>query len=96
MLNVVVSPDYSGAHGVNILRNLRESMKQALQEERWLDLQSLDRTCSAVVARVLECEDRDFEGLQLELTILKSIYWQALAECKERAGGPDAIEILKR
>lgn len=95
MLKAVESLRYDGAHGVAILTQLRTAMLKALISEDWLELQRLDRTCSAVVARVLECPERDFEGLQVELTVLKSIYWQALSECKERAGGPDAIELLR-
>lgn len=94
MLKVVEPLRYDSEHGVAILTQLRKAMLKALICEDWLELQRLDRTCSAVVARVLECPERDFEGLQVELTVLKSIYWQALSECKERAGGPDAIELL--
>lgn len=95
MLKAVEPLRYDSEHGVEILTQLRKAMLKALISEDWLELQRLDRTCSAVVARVLECPDRDFEGLQVELTVLKSIYWQALSECKERAGGPDAIELLR-
>jgi len=95
MLSLVVNPSYSGSAGVKILSALRQSMNEALQAENWLELQHLDRTCSAVVARVLATSDRDYEGLQLELTVLKAIYWQALSECKTRLGGPDAMKLLK-
>lgn len=95
MLQIVENPSYDGAEGVRVIAQLRKSMCAALKAENWLELQRLDKTCSAVVAKVLACENRDFDGLQLELTILKSIYWQALSECQERAGGPDAIEILQ-
>ena len=95
MLKVVEPLRYDGTYGVEILAELRAAMLKALVTENWLELQRLDKTCSAVVSRVLECPNRDFEGLQVELTVLKSIYWQALSECQERAGGPDAIELLQ-
>lgn len=82
-LALVPEPDYAGAGGIEQIDSLRRQLRAALRGEDWQRVRELDRSCAALVDRVLNAHCGDSAALARELTELKSLYAELIDRCQD-------------
>lgn len=83
-LAVIPTPDYSGAAGISELHAMQLAMLAALESQDWLAVKRLDKSCAALVDKVIAANIHDPRSLLAPLGELKIIYRSLLWHCHEK------------
>lgn len=81
-LRLVESPNYSGLEGVLHVRTLQHELNSALAAGDWHKVRRLDRSCGAVVDKLITANEGDAQAIANALGELKSVYANLIARCK--------------
>jgi flagellar protein FliT len=84
-LQLVSEPDYRGASGLVLLRELQRDITAALHAEDWLRVRELDRSCASLVERLIAANPDDLSILVLALSELKGVYANLIQRCQHEA-----------
>lgn len=83
-LVMVASPNYQASAGLAQVRDLQQALVTALKHQNWLEVQRLDRSCAALIEKVISANRDDSETLFLALNELKSVYSCLINRCQEK------------
>lgn len=81
---IVSRPDYKGDAGVQQVRNLQQALVAALKQQDWIAVQRLDRSCAALIDKVIAANRCDGASLVLALSELKGVYSNLIDGCQEK------------
>ena len=81
-LQLVARCDYSGAEGLQQIRELQVAMEIAVAADDWQQIRHLDRACSLAMERVIQASTGDLTALKTTLQELKGTYLQLIMKCK--------------
>jgi hypothetical protein len=81
---IVSRPDYKGDAGVQQVRNLQQALVVALKQQDWIAVQRLDRSCAALIDKVVAANRCDGATLVLALSELKGVYSNLIDGCQEK------------
>lgn len=82
-LHSVSAPDYEGVAGIMYLRELRQSLLFAVNEEDWNAVRRLDQTCAVLIDKVISANRGDPINLVLALRELKDVYAGMIDRCQQ-------------
>lgn len=83
-IKILETPNYVGAAGVEQVRALQSALVFALEQQRWLEVQRLDKTCAALVNRVVAANGNNAAALIEVLSELKGVYSHLLNGCEAK------------
>ncbi|MDQ2078105.1 hypothetical protein [Marinimicrobium sp. ABcell2] len=84
-LQLAAEPDYRGAPGLALLRQMQRDIISALQAEDWLRVRELDRSCAALVEKIVAANGDDPSTLVQALSELKGVYANLIQQCHREA-----------
>ena len=81
-LHLVESVNYTGPAGLLQVRGLQQELNAALAAKDWDTVRRLDRSCAAVVHKVISANKGDSKAIVNALSELKEVYASLLVQCK--------------
>lgn len=81
-VQLVAEPSYEGANGLSLLRQVQQDLFDALAAENWQRVRELDRTCAALVERVIAANRAEPSMLVGALRELKGVYASLIQQCQ--------------
>jgi flagellar protein FliT len=81
-LHLVESINYTGPAGLLQVRSLQQELNAALAAKDWDSVRRLDRSCAAVVHKVITANEGDSRAIANALSELKGVYASLLVQCK--------------